>query len=80
MRDMSGYATNQELGLIRLSCLLHQFDFAGLPALVKPRGQWTVEAQERIPAFAGYRLHPVRFVPCEGADATVIIYRVSQLR
>ncbi|MGB8367951.1 MAG: hypothetical protein ACLPYZ_11635 [Limisphaerales bacterium] len=37
--------------LLRL--LLHRLDFSGLPGLVEPWLQRTVEAEDRVPAFAG---------------------------
>ena len=39
--------------------LLHLLDFSGLLGLVEPRLERTVEAKDRVPAFARNGLHPV---------------------
>ena len=42
-----------------MDALLHQFDLARPPLLSEERFEWTVEAQDREPAFAGCGLNPI---------------------
>src|SRR5580658_1431777 len=53
---------------------LRQLKLAGLPRLVEPRLQRTVEAQQNIPAFAGYGLHPVGFVASWRCRSEINVY------
>ena len=52
-----------------------KLELAGLPCLVEPRLQRAVEAQEDVPAFAGYGLHPVGFMPRRRGRTEPDIYR-----
>ena len=42
-----------------IGALFHQFDLARPPLLSEVSFEWTVEAQEREPTFAGHGLYPV---------------------
>lgn len=60
-RSMSRLAT-PEIGRrakARTSSLLQRLNLAGSPSFVEPRLERAVEAQERVPSFAGDGLHPI---------------------
>src|SRR5258708_33104671 len=56
-----------------LSRLLYLFHLAGLPRLVEPRVKGAVQPEDREPALARDRLHPVRLLTrrCFGAEVKV---------
>src|SRR5271165_362863 len=57
--DVSTVAAGYDYFVFLGRRLLHLLDFSGLPGLVEPRLERTVEAKDRVPAFARNGLHPV---------------------